>query len=108
MESNERRARKLFHRALIDPTDNSLAQVEWAAPMMTGLSVAQVDLSKPFAFEARARHAETTGAWREAAVNGLAWQTDQLFSIDAAMNVSHSLAVGLNDWNRSLDSAVVG
>jgi hypothetical protein len=108
MESNERRARKLFYRALVDPTDNSLAQVQWAAPMMAGLSIAPVDLSSPLAYEARARHAETTGAWRDAAANGLAWQTDQLFSVDAAMNASHSLAVGLNDWHQSFHSASVG
>ena len=106
--SSDKQAKRLFNTALIDPTENSLAQVEWASHNLIGLLVPQSELSDPLASEARAIHAGQEGEWADAASNATDWQGDQLFSTNAAMFASHVYAAGLSDWNRSLEAAVIG
>lgn len=108
LESNGRKARKCFQKALIDPTENSLAQVEWASQRASGLIVLESSFDDPFAFEARTRRASQEGDWVDAAVNAANWQADQLFSSDAAMSASHAYAAGLSDWEESYVAARMG
>ena len=51
---NARAARRLFRRSLVEPTDNSVAQVDWATRRMSGFSVDQEILTVPRSYEARA------------------------------------------------------
>lgn len=104
----DKRARRLFEQALIEPTENSLAQVEWASHRMTGIVVPETNLARPEAFEARARHAHDAGHWREALVNAQNWSGDQPLSRDAAIYASYSAAVGLQDWDTSVAAAEGG
>jgi len=108
MSSNSKRARRLFDIALADPTENSLAQVEWASHSISGLLVPEPNLSNPIAAEARARHAQEEGNWQAAADNAELWQSDQLFSAEAAMAASYASAVGLDDWDASIQQALIG
>lgn len=97
----DKRARRLFERALADPTENSLAQVEWASHKTTGIYVPDNQLADPSAHEARARHAEQIGDWPATVVNARAWLDDQPFSLQAAMLASYGAAVGLENFELS-------
>ena len=95
----DKKARRLFVDALTDPTDNSVAQVEWASHRMTGLHVAKSHLALPLAAEARARHGMEDGKWQVATANARLWLADQPFSENAATLGSYVASVGLRDWH---------
>ena len=108
MTTSEKDAKRLFRSALRDPTENSLAQVEWASHHIAGLVVPSHELAVPLASEARTLHLQEEGDWLEAAKNASAWQSDQLFSANAALAASFVYAAGLDDWQSSFEAAVVG
>jgi Tfp pilus assembly protein PilF len=95
---SDKKARRMFVDALIEPTDNSVAQVEWASRQMTGLQVQESLLAIPLASEARARHALEAGDWKTATENAELWLGDQPFSDDAASLASYVASNGLRDW----------
>lgn len=99
---SDSRARKLFRRSLADPTDNSIAQVEWAAERSAGVALPANTLSTPAAAEARTRHAVHAGDWDTAVDSSMAWLRDQPFSVAAAVVGSYSAATGLRDWERAI------
>jgi tetratricopeptide (TPR) repeat protein len=77
-----RDARKLFKKALIAPTENSIAQVEWASRRISGLDeirVSQFD-SVPRIYEAKAWEHYTDGNWSAALSEAWNWLFDQPFS----------------------------
>jgi Tfp pilus assembly protein PilF len=100
----DRAARRLFIQALVDPTENSLAQAEWAAEKDPRVVASHLDLGEPTAFEARARRAQWAGDWKEAAEDALGWIVDQPFSADAAVMGSCVASVE-EDWETSVDFA---
>ena len=75
-------AKKLMRKALVDPTENVLAQAEWAKRHGVE-SNSNLELSKA-PFEARARRAANEQRWKDAADSALTWLVDQPFSVDAA------------------------
>jgi tetratricopeptide (TPR) repeat protein len=86
MDSGKNRtARKLFRDCLVDPNENSLAQVEWAERHVGGLQIEQQQLETPRSFEARGYHAYNRQAWEIALENGLKWLRDESFSIRPAL-----------------------
>jgi len=104
----DKRARRLFVDALEDPTDNSVAQVEWASREVSGLHVTDALLALPLAAEARTRHAVATGEWRSATEQAYEWLGDQPFSDDAAAIGSYAASTGLRDWQRAAEIAELG
>ena len=66
---DDRRARKLFKQSLEAPTDNSLAQGEWASDRLTNMDVHVTSFNVPFAAEAVARDAAQRGSWEIAPLN---------------------------------------
>ena len=76
-----RLAKRLFQRSLTAPTENSLAQAEWATNQITGL---EVNVSSapdtPRTYEAKALHGFTHGNWDFVLENSLSWLRDQPFS----------------------------
>lgn len=107
-DGNERRARPLFRRSLTTPTDNSLAQVEWASSQITQLSVSYEGLDVPFAAEALARSAAERGDWDEAYEQALVWLDDQPFDTDAAVFGSYIAAVAFENWEGATTIARAG
>jgi len=105
---NDRRAKKFFHQALAEPTENSVAQAEWASHRISGLLVPDARLYAPMASEARARHAQQEGEWRNAFGHATAWLGDQLFSTNAAIAASYVSTVGLDDYAQGLHAARIG
>lgn len=82
---NRRGVRRLFGRALLDPTENSVAQAGWVSRHMSEFELPTGTLSVPRAFEARAWEAaldeDYTGALK------LAWQwlRDEPFATRSAL-----------------------
>lgn len=103
----DRRARQLFRESLGDPTDNSLAQAEWASHRVE-LIVPLDSLEVPFAAEAHARSLAQEGKWTAALTFGLEWLDDQPFDTHAASFASYVASVGLDEWELSKEIAQAG
>lgn len=108
MEHGSKKAKELFTTASIAPTENSLAQIEWASHRLRGINLAPEQLAESTAAEARSLHAFYERRWNEAYNNAQAWLQDQFFSAKAAMMASYAAAVGLMDWSSSYASAMLG
>jgi tetratricopeptide (TPR) repeat protein len=94
----DRRARQLFNLSLATPTDNSLAQAEWASHRLANLSVSLSDVNVPYAAEAHARSAAQEGKWADALVEAVRWQRDQPFDAEAATFASYVASTGVEDF----------
>lgn len=105
---SDKRARKLFAASLVDPHENSLAQVEWASERVARIHVSSELLETPDSYEARARDAAQRGAWDEALQQTLYWQHAEPFSVEAAIHGSYVAAVGLGDFLTGRDIARQG
>lgn len=94
-------ARKLFRSALVKPTENSLAQVEWASTRLKDfvLSPSQFDL--PFSHEARARYSFTAGDWARAVDESVIWFADEPFASQSAILGSYVAAEHIGDFERA-------
>jgi tetratricopeptide (TPR) repeat protein len=103
-----KRARRLFDRALADPTENSLAQVEWASQRLKGLKVSYEALSQPGAHEARARMFSELHKWAQAVEEAWLWLLDQPFSVGPAAFGSCIAEMGVRDYERAALIAAQG
>lgn len=102
-----RRARQLMRRALIDPTENTVAQAEWAAPR--GLDRPDESaLDLPLSYEARARFHAQSGNFAEAVPQSLAWQADEPFAPEPAVFASYVASVGTEQYQIAADAARQG
>lgn len=77
---SDRRASRLFRQALKTPTDNSVAQAEWAAQRLLSFKVDERSLSIPTSWEARAWAASRAGDAKAAIGEARHWQRDQPFA----------------------------
>ena len=101
-------ARKLFARSLVDPTENSVAQGEWASRRLAGVHVEESNLEKPFTFEARAYNYGSGGEWKKAVEESRNWLRDQPFSSRPAVLGSYLASVILEDYETSIWFATSG
>ena len=97
-----RQARKLFKQSLIDPTENSIAQVSWAI-CEGGLHAdlveeAQISISS----EARTMTSFLNGEWDSSAKSADLWSADEPFSSRPTIHGSYVCAVALEDHERSI------
>ncbi|MDQ6613354.1 MAG: hypothetical protein M3083_00935 [Actinomycetota bacterium] len=104
----ERKARELFRRSLGTPTDNSLAQVQWASDKLPSLALQLENVEIPFVAEALSRAAYQQGDWKSALFHAIRWIDDQPFDTQAATTASYIAAVGLEDWDTSVIAAEMG
>jgi tetratricopeptide (TPR) repeat protein len=104
----DRKARGLFRQSLGHPTDNSLAQIEWASQFLPSLEVEPEHVDVPFAAEARSRSAAQEGSWRTALKYGIDWMDDQPFDAQAAIHASYVASVGMDEWRTSALLADMG
>jgi Tfp pilus assembly protein PilF len=98
---NDRRANRLFRSALVDPTDNALAQTIWASKR-TGLE--EIDLSlleKPNLNEPRALDYFNRFKWRETVDHAEAWARDESFSARPRLLASAIATTFLHENARS-------
>lgn len=94
-------ARKLFRKSLITPTDNSVAQAEWAARHQVGIEVSPTELLAPRVYEARAWDYHTRHRWRETVEESWRWLHDQPFSETPALFGSFVAGSVLDDHMES-------
>jgi hypothetical protein len=76
--ANSKQARKLFRRALRNPTENSIAQAEWASRVLGNLPIEEADA--PLNYEALAWHYQMQHNWEDALTQGKGWVLDQPFA----------------------------
>jgi tetratricopeptide (TPR) repeat protein len=105
---NDRGARKLFRQALIQPTENSVAQAVWASKQMVSQGAIDRSLLTPRTYEARALQSYKSGEWREALDESKDWLCDQPFSVRPAQLSSFLAAVAFEDYETSLKLIDIG
>jgi tetratricopeptide (TPR) repeat protein len=103
---HSRRAKQLMIVALRQPTDNALAQAEWASA--NGLTLDPASLDIPRTYEARALRFSHEGDWSAAAAAGMEWLADQPFAQEAAQFTSYAASVGAGDWKLAEIAARAG
>jgi tetratricopeptide (TPR) repeat protein len=92
-----RAARKLFRLSLSDPTENSIAQAEWAAHVLKAISLDPEVLARSDSHEARASSSLLAGKPDEALAESWAWLASQPFSSRPAILGSYVAGVALDD-----------
>lgn len=96
------RAKKLFRESLECPTENSLAQAEWASEHIPGFQVNVDDFQVPRRFEAEAWQSLSGGDWQRALDSALCWLKDQPFSSRPALLASYLSSSLFQDYERSV------
>ena len=79
-DGNAKLAKKFFQRSLTAPTENSLAQAEWATKQIVSLESAVSATDAPRSYEAKAIHGFRLGDWNLVRGSTLRWLRDQPFS----------------------------
>ena len=95
---NAKIARKLFREALVQPTENAVAQVSWAAEHLPAFDIDPAVFSVPRSFEAKAWNFYHTARWPQALVESWNWLGDQPFSARPAVHGSFIASVLLEDY----------
>jgi len=103
-----RLARQLFRAGLVEPTENTVAQVEWANSKSAQPVVERVQLDIASAFEARALHAISKGEWEDAIDESWNWLRDERFSPAPGIVGSYVAAMGARDFASSAAIAQAG
>jgi tetratricopeptide (TPR) repeat protein len=98
---NSKAARKLFQAALTKPTENSLAQIEWASERLSGLVINQDKFKIPYSHEARALYSHSAADWSTAVTESESWLSDEPFSSRPAVLGSFIAAEHLENFERS-------
>ncbi len=101
-------ARKLFRQALEDPTENAVAQAEWAARNLRLFDFDPGLLSKPRTFEANTWAAYVSERWTDALAHAHSWLADEPFSGRAAGMGSVVAGVALEEFDTALEFARQG
>ena len=104
----DRRARQLFRLSLEHPTDNSVAQAEWASRLSLRLNVSSKHISIARGYEARVRRAFSSENWEEALTEARFWLKDEMFSSTPAIFGSYAASVGSRDFEKAAEIARQG
>lgn len=104
----DRKARQLFQLSLTDPTDNSVAQAQWASRQFDRLTITGEKLNIRRGFEARADHAFANEDWHRAIREAWSWLSDEPFSSRPAVFGSYVASVGSMDFMEAVRFAKEG
>lgn len=103
----DKAAKRLLGQALIEPTENAVAQAEFEA--RRGKFALPDDLlAQEGTFEARAITFGRRSQWKEAVRDARKWQQDQSFAPDPAMYLSYIASVCLEDYVVAAEAAKTG
>jgi len=109
LESGSRKKSKiLFTSALLDPNDNSLAQIEWASGIYGGVDINPFDYNVPKNFEAIAIDDYHKYKYQDAIDQSQKWFLDMPFSlrpIDFGFTIASSL---LKDQDKAIEIVKAG
>lgn len=98
---SDKAARKQFAHALIEPTENTVAQAEWASRRHLAVGLQPHHFEVPSAFEAQAWEQYLEGDWCAAITACISWLKDEPYSARPVSFGSHIAAVGLDDHKLS-------
>lgn len=104
---HDRKSRSLLEIAVLEPTENAVAQVEVES---TRVKFEVPDSVLRFAgrHEAQARDHFERREWRESVDAAAEWQQDQQFSLEAAVFTSFVASAGLEDYDAAISAASLG
>jgi Tfp pilus assembly protein PilF len=105
LNGSGRSARKLFSKSLEAPTENSVAQAEWASEKLAGFDVRPSKYAIPLLHEAIATERFRMGQWEASLEHALKWMGDQPFSSRPAILASFVAASLLEDFDLAADAA---
>jgi tetratricopeptide (TPR) repeat protein len=97
-DGNSKLAKRLFQRSLAAPTENSLAQAEWATKQIASLENDVSVSHAPRNYEAKAIHGFRSGDWNSVRENTLRWLRDQPFSSRPAGLLSYIYSEILDNY----------
>ncbi len=103
-----REARKLFRKALLDPTENSVAQTRWAFHKMGSPEIDPAYWVEKRSFEAHAWASFHGARWSAALSAARGWLRDQPFSTRPAVLASYVAGVWSAEFSESARLARVG
>ena len=105
-EGNRRAAKKLFRQSLALPTENSVAQAEWASDQVGDLSLPGRE-NVPRNYEAKSLHAYRIEDWETTIFNAEKWLSDQPFSSRPASVLSYIYSGILGKHEEALEGSEV-
>ena len=105
---SERSARRLFRLALREPTENAVAQANWAARCMSGIPLTEDHFVLPRSFEARAFDYFRAQAWAKSIDACVKWFVDEPFSSRPVTLGTYTAIVGLEDYETAAQLAKLG
>lgn len=103
----EKSGRKLLAQALIQPTENAVAQAEFEA-RRGNFALPDDLLAHEGTFEARAITFGARAQWTDAVRYAKKWQQDQSFASDPATYLSYVASVCLEDYVDAAEAARIG
>jgi tetratricopeptide (TPR) repeat protein len=98
--AKSRIARKLFYQALRRPTENSIAQAEWASHTISSFDIDVREFDVPRNFEALASDFYQKGEWGLAIDQGKNWILDQPFALSPVLFTGTTASV-IDDFDLS-------
>jgi tetratricopeptide (TPR) repeat protein len=103
-----KRAKALFHRSLVAPTENALAQAQWALERNTKIVIPEAAWSTPASYEAKALASRQAHKWADALHWCAAWLADEPFSSRPALMGSYLGSVQPEHYALAEKFATVG
>lgn len=85
LNGSNKRAKIMFSKSLIAPTDNSLAQAQWAVEQDSKIIIPQTAWETPASYEAKTLALRQSHDWERALQTCAAWLADEPFSTRPAM-----------------------
>lgn len=108
MAGNHKRGRKMLELSLKEPTDNVIAQAQWASQRDHAIIVPPNVLERPATWEANCLRAMSEQRWTEAINNAGTWQMDEPYSSRPAILGSFLATSILGDPKRGIEFAETG
>ncbi|MDQ3132287.1 MAG: hypothetical protein M3Q99_16185 [Acidobacteriota bacterium] len=91
--ANSKLARKLFRQALRQPTENSIAQAEWASHSISSFDIDMQEFDVPRNYEALASNFYQKGEMNNAITQGKNWILDQPFAVSPILFTGIAAAI---------------
>jgi tetratricopeptide (TPR) repeat protein len=98
LDGGHRRARRLFRQSLTDPTENAVAQAEWASSKDPAVDVAPDPSQRARSYEAQATANFHSGDWVGTIAHCDGWLLDEPFSGRPATLGSYVACVALQEY----------
>lgn len=96
-------AKSFFKTALLNPNDNSLAQVLWFHEYFPFMNISDEQLKIPLAFEAQSQSYYYHKKYKEACKSAIRWLNDEPYSTRPVRLASYISTIFLNDSATSIE-----